>query len=114
MGKLKPKPKHLGIVLPMSVHLTRTRDVPSAILVGLGERWEELISIMANDSLGLNEQYILQVSDELLESQPKLRAIARPVIKFVSKHYGRKYRVRYLNSQEYGPVVVVEHPGPGA
>jgi hypothetical protein len=114
MGKAKKKPTAISNLRSMNEPLTRKRESTSSVFIEFGDEWEELVSMLANERIGLYQRYILHVTPEMLESHPSLRAVARPIKNFVERHYGKKYRVRQMDSKEEGPVVAVEHPGPGA
>ena len=99
-----------GQIIKMSAIPKRVRNVTPRAFKEL-DLWPEALKLMATDGIGVGDVYVLPVPEDVLEQFPDLVAVARPIKKFVQRHYSRKYEVRHRHTAK-GAVILICHPAP--
>lgn len=104
-----------GRVIKMSEQPKRVRHAKPRTFKALEEdgSWNEALTLMAQDGIGVGEAYVLIISPELMAKYniPDLKAAARPVKDAVRKIYKKKYQVDAYTIAE-GPAIFIKQPLP--
>lgn len=106
-----------GQIIKLTDVLKRKRNAVPKAFQALDQfgLWKEAMQVMEADRIGVGEAYAFVVPESVMEEYgiKSIRALKRPIIKFVKDRYKTKYTVRAQNTAE-GPTILICQLAPGA
>ena len=103
------KPKYGHIIQISKLPKRQRHAVPRVFRVV--KAWPEAMRLMYEGRIGVGEAYTFVVPEAEMKEHgfKNLRAVARPIKKYVKTHYPSRYQVRAMHTAE-GPTIFICHP----